>query len=127
MSPLKAVVAFLVLMMLFTTVRAELVDVQWQPDGSSQREFQVAPGKFAEWCTKLRQGEKVQWEFDSDAPLNFNVHYHEGREARYPAKHDAATKAEGSLEVAADQHYCWMWANKTTSTATARSVLRKVQ
>lgn len=127
MIPIRAAAALLMLSALPLGARADLVDVQWQADGSAQREFQVAPGKFAEWCTKLSKGESVKWEFESDAPLNFNVHFHEDKETRFPAKQDAATKAEGSLEVVSDQHYCWMWSNKSKSAVALRSTLRKHQ
>ena len=92
---------------------AEIAEVQWGSDGSAAREFSVAPGKFFEWCTKLRRGEKVRWQFDAGAtPLDFNVHYHEGKDVRFPAKHDGIARAEGAVEVAVDQDYCWMWSSK---------------
>jgi hypothetical protein len=124
--PRWAVIAFAVISALATSAHADLVDVPWQADATAQGEWQIAPGKFAEWCTQLRQGEKVQWRFDADAPLNFNVHYHEGKEVRVPAKQDAASKSEGLLDVPSDQHYCWMWSNKSKAAVTARATLRKV-
>ena len=107
------------LALLSTAAQAELVEVQWDSNGRAAREFNVAPGKFFEWCTKLRRGEKVQWRFEAGAPLDFNVHYHVGKDVQYPAKHDAVAKAEGSVDVAVDQDYCWMWSSKRTAPGAA--------
>ncbi len=112
--------------MLASTARAELGEIQWAADGSAVRDFQVAPGKFAEWCGKLRRDDKVQWQFEASAPLNFNVHYHEGKDVRFPARQDGTAKAEGTLDVALDQDYCWMWTNKSGTPAALKASLRKL-
>ena len=44
--------------------------------------------------------------------MDFNVHYHEGKDVRFPAKRAQVSKADGTLDVSVDQDYCWMWANK---------------
>ena len=106
-------------------VHAEVADIQWTGDGASQHDFHVAAGKFAEWCGKLPRGTKVQWAFEASAPLNFNVHFHEGKDVRFPAKQDGTAKADGSLDVAVDQDYCWMWTNKSTAAVTVKASLRK--
>ncbi|MED5622388.1 hypothetical protein [Ideonella sp. BN130291] len=110
---------------LATGAQAELADIEWAAGGVAAREFQVAPGKFAEWCGRLARGEKVQWKFEAAAPLNFNVHYHEGKEVRFPAKQDGVTQADGTLDVALDQDYCWMWTNKSSSAVALKARLQK--
>jgi hypothetical protein len=69
-------------------------------------------GKFAELCGKLAPGAKVRWQFDAPAPLNFNIHYHEGKDVRYPARDDGVPRLQGVLTVASPQDHCWMWTNK---------------
>ncbi len=96
-----------------TTVRAEIVDISWSGDGRFERRLAVAPGKFAEVCGKLAKAQSVAWRFDASGPLNFNIHYHEGKEVRYPQRRDALASASGHLRVALDQDYCWMWTNKS--------------
>jgi hypothetical protein len=96
-----------------TTVRAEIVDISWSGDGRFERRLAVAPGKFAEVCGKLAKAQSVAWRFDASGPLNFNIHYHEGKDVRYPERRDALASASGQLRVALDQDYCWMWTNKT--------------
>ena len=40
--------------------------------------------------------------------MDFNVHYHEGKDVRFPAKRAQVSKADGTLDVSVDQDYCWM-------------------
>jgi hypothetical protein len=96
-----------------TTVRAEIVDISWSGDGRFEGRLAVAPGKFAEVCGKLAKAQSVAWRFDASGPLNFNIHYHEGKDVRYSERRDALASASGQLQVALDQDYCWMWTNKS--------------
>ncbi|HMM85715.1 MAG TPA: hypothetical protein PKC53_09585 [Azohydromonas sp.] len=99
--------------LLSAAAQAEIVDIAWSSEGRFERRLTVAPGKFAEVCGKLVKAESVAWRFDASGPLNFNVHYHEGKEVRYPERRDALASASGQLRVALDQDYCWMWTNKS--------------
>jgi hypothetical protein len=92
---------------------AEIIDIAWSPEGRFQRSTAVAPGKFAEVCGPLRKGQSVEWSFESDAAMDFNIHYHQGKKVVYPAKQAGVAKSGGTLEVALDQDYCWMWTNKS--------------
>lgn len=126
MKPMNRTCLALVLSAVATgAAAADVADVRWSPSGEASHEFQVAPGKFAEWCTKLKQGDKVKWRFDAPAPLEFNVHYHEGKEVRFPSKMDGVAKAEGTLGVAVDQDYCWMWTNRSASPVAVRAALAR--
>lgn len=116
----KTVFAFVAAAMIAAPAVAQVADVQWSPSGEASHEFSVAPGKFAEWCAKLQRGDKVKWRFDAPAALDFNVHYHEGRDVRFPAKIDGAARAEGTLEAGLDQGYCWMWTNKSSAPVAVR-------
>ena len=55
----------------------------------------------------------MRWSFQAAAPLNFNIHYHEGKKVEYPAKQDGVSQLQGTLPVSLDQDYCWMWTNKS--------------
>jgi hypothetical protein len=92
---------------------AEIIDIAWGPEGRFQHGTAVAPGKFAEVCGPLRKGQSVEWSFESDAALDFNIHYHRGKKVVFPAKQEAVRKSGGTLVVALDQDYCWMWTNKS--------------
>jgi hypothetical protein len=93
--------------------RAEIVDIVWDNAGRFERRLTVAPGKFTEVCGRLEPSSLVQWRFAASAPLNFNVHYHEGRDVKFPAKQDAVAESSGRLSVAVQQDSCWMWTNKS--------------
>lgn len=96
-----------------TAARADIIDIAWNEQGRFERSVSVAPGKFAEVCGKLARADSVAWRFDASGPLNFNIHYHEGKDVRYPERRDALAGASGRLQVALDQDYCWMWTNKS--------------
>ena len=104
---------------------AQLVEIQWDAQQQFQQQLQVAPGKFVELCERLKPGNKVRWSFDGSAPTNFNVHYHEGKEVRFPAKEDNRLKSQGTLDVAMEQEYCWMWTNKSAATVDLNVKLAK--
>jgi hypothetical protein len=42
------------------------------------------------------------------------VHFHEGQSVNYPTQMKGAAHADGALQVARDQEYCWMWTNQAT-------------
>ena len=92
---------------------AEILDIAWSEQGRFERRVTVAPGKFAEACGKLARADAVAWQFEASGPLNFNIHYHEGKDVRYPARQEAIASARGELRAALDQDYCWMWTNKS--------------
>ena len=110
-----------------TTViaRADVVDVSWDETGRFETQQSVAPGKFAEVCGTLMPGQAVAWSFTADRPMDFNVHYHAGKQVVFPAKQDGASRAEGLLEVRLRQDYCWMWTNKGASPARVRLTLKR--
>lgn len=92
--------------------RAEIIDIAWTEQGRFERRVTVPPGQFAEVCGKLARADAVAWRFDASGPLNFNIHYHEGKDVRYPERRDATARASGRLRAALDQDYCWMWTNQ---------------
>lgn len=88
------------------------LDIAWDAQQRFQQQLQVEPGGFIELCGKLSRGAKVQWRFDAGAPMNFNIHYHEGKEVRFPAREVGSLRSEGTLDVKSNQDYCWMWSNE---------------
>jgi hypothetical protein len=99
------------------TAHGEIIELKWTQGGRFERSLAVAPGKFAELCGPLQAGQRVQWSFESDRALNFNIHYHVGKDVHYPAKQDQVERAQGELAVDSRQDYCWMWVNKTGTAA----------
>ncbi len=97
--------------------QAEIVTLTFGDEAALRSPLKVAPGKFAEACGQLPRGSVVQWRFCSSLPLNFNIHYREGKAVPYPEKHSGSTGADGTLRVAVEEAYCWMWTNETAQPA----------
>lgn len=106
-------------------VRAEMIDIVWDGAGRFSHSLRLPPGKFVELCQKLPAGASVQWSYEAQGPLNFNVHYHEGKQVHTPARQDGAARGEGVLKAAVAQDYCWMWTNKSASEASLTLRLKK--
>lgn len=120
MLPLAAV-----LFALSESAGAEMVPVEWDAAGRFEKTVPVQSGKFVEACQKLPKGAQVTWSFEAAAPLDFNVHYHEGKKVLYPARKDKVARAAGTLATELEQDYCWMWTNKGPTETTLRFRLAK--
>lgn len=104
---------------------ADVVPLAWTAEGRFERDMTVPASKFVEVCGKLAARDQVRWQFEASAPMNFNIHFHEGKKVLYPAKRDQVDKASDVLDVKLDQDYCWMWTNKTTAAASLKLLLQK--
>lgn len=113
------------LVLMVPLAHAQLIEVQWSSDGRFERQVQIAPGKFVEVCDKLRPGSKVRWKFSGSAPTDFNIHYHEGKDVRFPAKEDSTSASQGMLDVTVGQDYCWMWKSKAAEAMSLNLELQK--
>ena len=84
---------------------------------SSSNAFNVAidASKIHESCVRLDKGETARYEWKSDVPVDFNIHYHEGKEVFYPVKNNGVTAGKDTFKAKVAQDYCWMW---TTNRAT---------
>lgn len=105
--------------------RADVIDITWSADGSFAHQSTVAPGKFAEVCGKLPASTSVRWGFEASAPLDFNIHYHAGKEVVFPSKLAATAAASDTLQTRLAQDYCWMWSNKLAKPATLTLTLQR--
>lgn len=91
-----------------------IADIAWSTDGRFAHKATLAAGKFVELCGKLAVGENVRWNFTAAEPVDFNIHYHVGKDVVFPAKQAQVAAGRDVLRVAAAQDYCWMWTNKGT-------------
>ncbi|MFN3302865.1 MAG: hypothetical protein ACK44A_04005 [Roseateles sp.] len=95
-----------------------IVDLQWDASGRFAHQADVPAGKFVEVCGALKPGQQVAWRFSGGAPMDFNIHYHLGKETVYPVQLTAVRQAEQTLQVRSAQVHCWMWTNKGHEAAT---------
>jgi hypothetical protein len=79
----------------------------------------LEPAKIHEECMRLEAGQKRRYHWKSSAPVDFNIHYHEGPEVFYPVKRDLMRGDGGTFTAKTAQDYCWMW--------TARNAAAKVE
>ena len=115
----------LLLTLLAAGAKAEVLTLQWDANRQFAHEGTLAPGKFLEVCGKLAAASRIDWSFQASAPPLSNVHYHQGKEVIYPARHPASSSLSERLVAPVDQEYCWMWTNR--SDLAAKLSLRLVQ
>ena len=104
---------------------AEVVDIRWSAEGRFVHEASVAPGGFVELCGKLPAGLKVRWDFVAGAPLDFNVHYHLGKDVVFPVRLSAVAQSGDILHTEVEQDYCWMWSNALAAPTTLSVTLQR--
>ena len=69
----------------------------------------LEPGKVHEECARVEKGEKRKYHWKADAPVDFNIHRHEGKEVFYPVKRNAMRGDGGTFKASVAAEYCWMW------------------
>lgn len=121
----SSLLATVALLLFATAAHAEVVDIAWDASDRFERVLDLAPAKFAEVCGLLTKGRSIAWSFRSGQPLNFNVHYHEGKNVVFPVKKDRTAELDGELPVGVDQDYCWMWENPGGAGTTLTMALRR--
>jgi hypothetical protein len=104
---------------------SHIVEIAWSRDGAFAHGASVEPGKFVELCGKLALGDTIRWDFDASLPVDFNIHYHVGKGAEFPAKQAQVSSGRDTLRVVVPEDYCWMWSNKSASLARIDVRLRR--
>ena len=72
-------------------------------------EAKLEPGKIHENCLKLAKGKSKRFEWTSNVPVDFNIHYHKGETAYYPFKANNRKSAKAKFTADHADDYCWMW------------------
>ena len=98
----------------------QLVEVTLPDDRPLVRQLTAPPGEFIELCTRLQAGAVLDWAFESEAPVGFNIHFHLEGTVRYPEGISAVTAAKGRLTPVASHDYCWQWSNPGAASANIR-------
>jgi hypothetical protein len=62
-----------------------------------------------EECFKLRDGDRVEFRFESTEPVDFNIHYHEGQAVLMPISREKTREYAGVYVARLMQDYCLMW------------------
>ena len=69
----------------------------------------MSPYQVHEACVKLAAGDRLDWRFESLAPVDFNIHYHEGPTVVIPVQRAASLGGTGIYHVTLAHDYCAMW------------------
>lgn len=94
--------------------------------GEDAYSLKLAGKSFDERCLKLTAGEAVRYRFDASAPVDFNIHYHRGKDVFYPVKQTGVRRADGTFRADAADDYCLMWEHAGGGTATVEGTLERV-
>ena len=89
--------------------------------------YTLKPGEVAENCVKLASSQQREFDWTSDAPVDFNIHWHDGDRVEYPVKIDRHWKGRGRFTAERDQDYCWMWTAPKDRGATVMGRFKAVQ
>ncbi|MEO8674693.1 MAG: hypothetical protein ABI569_03890 [Casimicrobiaceae bacterium] len=83
----------------------------------------IRPRGIAEECFDLQGGQTIGYAFESTAPVDFNIHFHRGKEVEYPVKRDQVQQADDRFEASSTQEFCLMWTNRTLERVTVKGRL----
>ena len=73
------------------------------------RAHPIAPYEWHEECLHLDVGDRLEFAFEATEPVDFNVHYHEGKTVVMPISRDKTRADAGVFAPAIAQDYCLMW------------------
>lgn len=78
----------------------------------------LKPSGMYEECFELKKEQRLFYRFDSDRPVDFNVHFHTENEIHYPVHLNGVTQHDGMFDTGDRRfhlntlkHYCLMWEN----------------
>ena len=69
----------------------------------------IAPYALHEECVAMARGDKLDWRYESGAPLAFEVHYREGGAVLAPVVRDGSSADSGTFEARDPREYCARW------------------
>mgnify|MGYP001176792527 FL=1 len=78
---------------------------------------EMSPYKIHEACVKLAPGDRLDWRFESQAPVDFNIHYHDGPTVVLPVSRTASLGDAGVYVVTLAHDYCATWETGALRTA----------
>jgi len=122
-AALRSQYPFLVLMVVYTMMSLWILSqpIVGSPSLSLLRapsdRVSLAPFEFREFCLEMAAQDKIQYDFQSDRPVEFNVHYHDGIKIHYPVQLKGVTVHAGTFVAEVDQFYCLMWTNRNLTRA----------
>jgi len=87
-------------------------------EGEGAYSIRVKGRGFDERCVRLDAGESIRYRFSADVPVDFNIHFHRGKEVFYPVEARASRAADASFTAPHADTYCLMWERAGDGAAT---------
>jgi hypothetical protein len=72
-------------------------------------DVEIAPYAVREECAQLREGDRLDWRFESRAPVTFNLYYKEGSTFLAPISREDTTTDAGVYLARTARRYCLRW------------------
>jgi hypothetical protein len=69
----------------------------------------IAPYESHERCARLRVGDRLDFRYDSSAPLHFDLRYRQDDAVLAPIVHERSTEDSGLFEARIPATYCLAW------------------
>jgi predicted small secreted protein len=86
-------------------------DAAKKTDAVKTMKTTLGPSKLYEHCMEISPGQKMNYTFSSEDPLNFYIHYHQEGSRYEEDKRDEVTAHEGTFSPDKKQVYCLTWTN----------------
>jgi hypothetical protein len=93
--------------------------------GAGPYSFTLSGKAFDERCLKLAAGESIRYRFRASAPVDFNIHYHRGKDVFFPVKQAAVREAASTFRAENADDYCLMWEHAGTGTSTVEGSIER--
>ena len=77
----------------------------------------LSPFEFREFCLEMAAQDEIRYDFRSDQPVEFNIHYHDGMKIQFPVQLSGITVHADKFVAEGDRLYCLMWTNQSLGTA----------
>ena len=71
--------------------------------------YRINPYELHEECVKMVPGDVLDYQFTTQRPVAFNIHYHEGKSVILPVSRNNVSADEGTFQPLTPQVYCLMW------------------
>ena len=71
----------------------------------------LPPKRYYEKCLDVSETQQLIFNFNSQAPLSFNLHYHDEGEVYYEIKEDSVAEFDFRFKPEKRAYYCLMWGN----------------
>ena len=71
----------------------------------------LVPYQFRELCIDMAAADEFSYAFEAEAPVDFDIHHHDGLTTNVAVGHADTTGEAGSFVAAEHLSYCLLWLN----------------